>query len=347
MVNSTALVVSSLPPSKCGLASYAAEHIENLKNDYASVNSVGILSDSVGNHTFTLTSLVDSLRLLIYALLDSSENVFVHYADAHYFSWQKWKTPVYLVRQLSHALTLYILGTKAEKSCVIIHEMHTNIKTSRFHKWLRYTSLVGFKTIAVHTPKMKNDVLQWLEKLQPEQLQVIEHTQFMSRRFSGSKKEAKMQLKLSSEKIILLCMGFIQESKGFHDVVNAFAKNHESQQAELHIVGSMQNQNADTQKYFDELTQLCKNTKGVSFHDEYIDDVVFDCWLAAADVVFLPYLGVASSGVGARATLYGTKLVIRNLQNLTEQFPAAEKFSNQSELQNLINKFTHHHPIHS
>ena len=183
---------------------------------------------------------------------------------------------------------------------------------------------------------MRNDFLKRFKRITREQTTVVEHTQFMRRRFEGNRAQAREKLGLPASNLILLCMGFFQESKGFHDVVTAFEKTGPGHKMQLHVVGSAQPDNSHIAAYTVSFRTQCSRTPDVFLREEYLDDLMFDTWLAAADVLLLPYLGVASSGVGARASLYGTALVVRKIDTLIEQFPEAETFETITELSDLI-----------
>ena len=68
-------------------------------------------------------------------------------------------------------------------------------------------------------------------------------------------------------------------------------------------------------------------------------NTVFVYCLIAVDLLFLPYRGVASSGVGARAELYGCPIVIRALPNLTDQFPRASMFTESEKLLEIMKSY--------
>ena len=67
-----------------------------------------------------------------------------------------------------------------------------------------------------------------------------------------------------------------------------------------------------------------------------LNDEEFDRWIQAADMVLLPYRTISSSGVAARASLYGKKLILRDLPAFREEYPEAVFFKTEEELTRIF-----------
>jgi len=337
-MSSRHLIVSAFPPSRCGVGTYAAGHLEALRDSGASARTASPLHDSKADYHFDVSNLKAAWKWIWFCMWNRHDFVHVHYADRYFFKYRKaGRTSRYLLR-IFQTMALRFLASRSRRSSVIIHEIphHPGLQNSFVSS--RSFVLSGFDEILFHTASMREACLSVYPSIQPEKCRLIEHDRFMKRHFHGDKAQARMELGLDPDRIILLCIGFIQESKGFDDVVHAYAGAGIDPQASLHLVGSSRAQKESRRHYMESLTALCDHTPGCHMHPEYLSDERFDCWLAAADLVFLPYRGVVSSGVGARAGLYQTPIAIRSLPNLIDQFPNALRFSDQDGLVEIIRR---------
>lgn len=337
-IHNQVMMVSPLPPSRCGLASYAEEHCQCLEAEGKETLTVSMLPDSHADIHLNLASVTSCLKSLLKVWRNRTPEVIVHYADGHFFPWRITCAMTRGICRVLQSVLLHLLARRSLQSLVIIHEIPTTLDQSRFNNWTREFALEAFGKIAFHTDSMREEFLLRFTRITREQTIVVEHTQFMRKRFEGTRAEARKKLALPASDLVLLCMGFLHESKGFHDAVTAFAQSNPENFMQLHLVGSAQSESPSAVAYAATLRTLCSQTPNVFLHEEYLDDTIFDTWLAAADVLLLPYIGVASSGVGARASLYGTDLIVRNLDALTEQFTKAETFETITELSGLIHQ---------
>jgi glycosyltransferase involved in cell wall biosynthesis len=335
-MSSDFVMVSPLPPSRCGIASYAAEHLQRLREDDKDVTTISPLTDSDADLHLDLTKISSCLSSLLRLRRCKPNESFVHYADIQFFPW---RVRIPLLRGLCRILQSCLLrhfGKCGRHSILVMHEIYLDADMPPFARWTRRNAFMGFHEIAFHTEVMRDAFLQRFPEIPHEQTSIIEHSRFMCRKFHGTRDDARRMLQLPATGRILICLGFIHRTKGFHEAVEAFKMAGPCPDSNLHIIGNMHDKSADDALYAKSLRLLCGETPGVHLHEGWLDDETFDAWLAAADMILLPYLGVASSGVGARASIYGTPLVIRNLPNLTEQFPHARAFGTVPDLARIL-----------
>jgi glycosyltransferase involved in cell wall biosynthesis len=75
----------------------------------------------------------------------------------------------------------------------------------------------------------------------------------------------------------------------------------------------------------------------VHVHDTYVSNADFDTWLAAADVVVLPYVSTYSSGVAARAKVLGRRILASRVGGLPEQLGAGDvSYGSDAELKDAL-----------
>jgi len=338
MSSRSVLLVSPLPPSRCGVASYAGEHLARLRAEKKEILTISMMSDSTADLHVDFSSPFSCLRALWKLGRCRFEEVIVHYADIQFFPW---RVRVPFTRGLCRILQSWLchrIGRRSRHSVMVIHEMFTSADLPTSALRTREYAFSGFDEIAFHTDSMRQDFLKCFPRINPQHTTIIEHARFMCRKFHGTRTEARSRLGLPANGRVLLCLGFIHEAKGFHDAVTAFIAAMPGPDTSLHLVGNIHEQRPSEAAYAESLRRLCSSHPGLHLHEGWLDDVTFDTWLAAADLVLLPYLGVTSSGVGARASIYGTPLIIRNLPNLTEQFPDARVFHTLEEFADQIHK---------
>lgn len=331
------LVISSLPPARCGVATYAAEHIRQLMGRAFVVRTATTVSDSQSEHVFEITGIRGCLSWLKFCRRQKGQQVCLHYTDMHFFprasgGWMK-----RLCCRLLQSIALRDLGNCSGNASVVFHELATGTAMPVVSSKLRVFAFRGWKELQFHTQSMRDECLRHYRGLPYEKCRIIEHAAQMCRKFDGTPSQARSILGLDRDKRIFLCIGFLTASKGFDAAIRAF---HESGIgasgiAQLHIVGDTPG-NAPTPSVLDILRTQANTCPGVILHHGYVDDITFDIWLAACDVLVLPYVGGASSGVGARASLYGKRLMIRALPNLRDQFPFADVFSSHDDLVALL-----------
>lgn len=339
-VKPSVLLVSSMPPARCGVATYAAEHLDAMLAANENVEVISTVNDSNASHNFDLSTLCGCWAWLCFCLHASHSRVFLHFTDAHFFPRPSGNRFSRVLGQLLQALALNALSRRIPGSSVIFHELGTGESLPRWFTALRNLAFHRWTELQFHTPSMREASLKHYRYLRPENCLLIDHVAHMRCKFSGTTQEARTKLDLPSDHILFLCLGFITENKGFDDAIHAFNASGVGlkKMVQLHLVGDTP-ENKSAKNHISKLQMDADASLNVFLHPGFIDDQTFDAWLAACDALILPYRGVASSGVGARASLYDKPLIVRDLPNLIEQFPNAIAFSNAEDLALIISSF--------
>ena len=330
------LMFSPLPPSRCGVGTYAAEHLAALKDLGYEVTTVSPLADSDADLHVDLKGIRGLSKSIRSLFAGSYDVVHVHYVDGYLFPRRRGSYPTRLITLVLQIIFLRLLCAKGMHSSVIVHEIHPKIDPFSLFSLVRCFALAGFDELLFHTPAVLNDCRKSYPSLNNIPCKVIDHSRFMRRKYLGTRDSARSHLNLSPDRKVFLCLGFLNPSKGFEDVIRAFSMSGTDDVADLHVVGSANRDDAQSADFLTRLRHQCLSAESTTLHEVFLTDDEFDCWLMAADTVFLPYKGVVSSGVGARANLYGKKIIIRNIPNLIEQFPSADSFSDLEELAHLL-----------
>ncbi len=151
-----------------------------------------------------------------------------------------------------------------------------------------------------------------------KRLELKEHHQDFQVYRKISKDEARTDLNLAKDKIIFLCIGFIQPNKGFDRVARIFKKINPTH-AQLYIVGSIRVSKGEYLYYMNHLQDLTEGCDSISIIDKFISDEEFDTWTCAADYIVCPYRKIWSSGIIARAKLFGKRVIATNTGGLRDQ----------------------------
>lgn len=334
------LLVSSFAPARCGIGRYATEQFEQMKAKGIKILRATMLENSDADYHFSFLTLSGLLHWWKFCHKMKFRSITVHYADNYFFPrpvYPHWATIACRFVQMD-AMRCLAHSTKKD-SRLIIHEISLSKDLPSWARWVRLQAFSCFNRIEFHTRHLADDFLKFFPSIPNSEIHVVEHTRFMGPKYHGTRNDARLELKLPVNKSVFLCIGLINLQKGFDAAIEAFAISLPDS-AELHIVGTPSQNDDLAVAHADFLQASADRIPNVHFHRTFTSDVDFDKWLCAATVVILPYRSIASSGVGARASLFNTQLIISDIPNLKEQFSRAIVFSNTKELAVLIGKIS-------
>ena len=207
------LVISSVPPTRCGIATYASQQIARLKEEGHAVTVAALDGEGVADLHFRLKQVAEIIRLT--RLVEHYDRTILHYQHDFFFSgWDK--------RQLiSHNLLLAELFGRGVE--VVAHEVSYRlleggggrlVQRSERYKWR------SAKQITVHTPPEEAR----LRALVPGANIVRRDHQADFRPFRQADQAAvRAELDIQVDAVVYLCIGFIQHHKGFDRAMTAFA----------------------------------------------------------------------------------------------------------------------------
>ncbi|MBM3673549.1 MAG: glycosyltransferase family 4 protein [Actinobacteria bacterium] len=304
------LMVSIYPPQRDGIAQYAIQEVRALR---AEGHEVDVCSPepSAAHMHLDLRS-----RRGPYALarrVAGYDRVIVQWHPAIFYN-----VPVTPAERRRVAFGLLFAFRRAASVEVRVHEFdiagaHDGSIASR----LTRTLWRSVDRITVHTEGERHDFAEAYE-LPESRIDVVEHGATFVRRANATRHEARAELGLPPEAFVFLSIGFLQPHKGFDRAVRAF-RGLDTAGCRLEVVGSLRLEDPEYVQYVDELRALVDATPGVALHEHYVSDEEFDLWLVACDVVVLPYRMIWSSGVCARAELYGRRVIATRVGGLEHQ----------------------------
>lgn len=148
--------------------------------------------------------------------------------------------------------------------------------------------------------------------------------------------EARRQLRLAEDRVVLATLGFLSPHKGVDGVIRALeAAGVEG--VDLHIVGTPIADWPEVLAHVEELRRVAARSSKVHLHELFVSDAEFDLWIRAADAVVVAYRSAASSSVVARSRLLSTPVITSAAGGIGEQAgPDDLRFTDEDKLAELI-----------
>ncbi len=166
----------------------------------------------------------------------------------------------------------------------------------------------------VHSDTVKKQTMETY-RLPKEKVFVIPLGVFDSYSQSYSRESARQELGIKEE-FVVLYFGMIRKYKGVRYLVEAFNKLPE--EIALHSRLIIAGENWGDEEGLERLIKDSPYNKQITFQPEFVPDAGVPKYFSAADVVALPYLRSAGSGVASLAMAYGKPIIISDLENLKE-----------------------------
>ncbi len=317
------LMVTPFAPYRDGISVYAQQELRRLRHDGYNVEVLSP-TPSAAHHHLPLGGPRGAGELATRA--GSYDRVIVQFAPDMLFG-----------RCRTSAERAVVWGALTSVAALTSLEL-------RFHEiiyeWLRQSpvernaarlALKAAERVTVHTEVEKSALVSELGSV-AGRIEVIPHGASFAKRADVGRAEAKNRLGLAHDEFALVCIGFLQHSKGFDRAVEAVAGatrlaanrgiSGVLPPLHLHVVGTGRIDNPETESYVRGLRTMCAHCSSATLHERFVSDLEFDMWLAAADVVVLPYRQIWSSGVIERARLYNASIVSSDLPQLIDQLPS-------------------------
>jgi len=328
------LVVSSYPPMICGIGAYAEQQVAALRRDG---HVVDVFSPPQGDGDFT-GDLTGGMRVLRLArFLWAYDQACIHFTPSFFYEPDSkqsrlFTTLAFLLLALAYRRKLHFLIHETEYA---IGEEHRGISLRRgIDRWtFRFCGGVTF-----HSERERDAFAAYygFDPANPK-FEIRPHDRDFMRYCSMNREQARKTLGVDSKKKLFLCIGFIQPHKGYDRVARALRRV-ESPNAMLRIVGSVRIPWQPAIDYTHLLHDLVNQDPRAGFIETFPTNELFDTWIVAADYVVVPYHMIWSSGVAARAKIYGRPVIVSDSGGLREQMTEGSFcFSTDDELVEILN----------
>lgn len=166
----------------------------------------------------------------------------------------------------------------------------------------------------VHSATVKTQVIQ-VYHLSENKVFVIPHGVYDSYFQEYTQESARKELGIKEE-FVVLYFGMIRKYKGVPCLVQAFDKLPQeiARNSRLIIAG----ENWGDEEELETLIKASPYNKQITFQPEFVPDSAVPKYFSAADVVALPYIRSAGSGVASLAMAFGKPIIISELENIKE-----------------------------
>lgn len=329
------LMVSTYYPTKCGIATYALQSVEKMRGDG---HMVDVLSpDSQGEVDFRSDLRGGFLVLRILKQAFFYDKVTIQYAPSLFFDG---RLEGEVVKGITSTLLSFILVLALVRRLELVaHEIvyYSNSELGPVDRFLNRLRWRLVPRLIMHTRKEKDE---FLKHYRNANIVLKEHHEDFSKFRDITTEQAREELNIPSGRIVFLAIGFIQESKGFDRLVRAFTRA-SPRGASCYIVGSLHYGTPEEKAHLNLLEELASGSDDVIIRNEFMTDSEFDSYIAAADYVVLPYRAIWSSGVLARAKLFGKKVIVSDVGGLSYQLEEDDRlFKTEEELERVLMEIT-------
>lgn len=327
------LMVSTYPPTHCGIGAYGEQSVAQLRGQG---HVVDVLSpDGRGNVDFAWDLRGGSKILRILELAPCYDKIVIQYHPSFFYT--DFFQPQSRRDTFRTTLSFLLLFLRCRKVEVVAHEV-PNV-TGRQRRWYGWKWKLA-PSLVLHT-QAERERLEKHYGIRPgsRRVQLREHHAVFQKFSAHTQASARQQLGLDRNRLVFLCIGFIQRHKGFHRAIQAFVQAR-LRDAQLYIVGSLRPDDPPGlrfNKYLAELHALASQYRNVHVLESFVSKEDFDTWITAADWTIFPYLATSSSGVLARTRLLQRPAIISAVGGLPNQ--AAEPdllFTTDEELVDIL-----------
>jgi len=306
------LMVTTYPPTHCGIGSYGEQSVNQLRGQGHVVDIVS--PDQQGNVDFAWDLRGGSKILKLVDLLPYYDKVVIQYHWS--FFYLDPFDPRLRRDTLKTTLSFLRLVTKSRKVEIVAHEIP--YLTGRT-KWLYGLTWKLTPKVVLHTEnERKRFEEHYGMRLRDSRVELRRHHDVFQRYTGHSQSSARKDLGIAGDGLVFLCIGFIQRHKGFHRAIRSFRKANPDA-ARLYVVGSMRVADDENRKYLQELRDLAGESANVQIREQFVSNEEFDTWILAADWVIFPYSEIWSSGVLARTRLLERPSIVAYVGGLPDQ----------------------------
>ncbi|MBD2045372.1 hypothetical protein H6F78_07135 [Coleofasciculus sp. FACHB-64] len=338
-------VVSTFPPTRCGIAVYALQMVEALKrHPDLLLTRISVHPQENVDKSLDLRGLWRFLKLIPVVL--SNDRIIINYHKSFFFNSKKYSNQIikYIDLILSNICIVIVCLIGYSKIEMVCHEVEYIESTHRFknYVWFLMEKIRWYLTpcLLFHTnEELKSFCKNYGFKLiKNDKFKVIKHGQYFKKNSYATQLEARKILGLDIQIRIFLCIGFISYHKGFDKAIQSFSKT-PGERSRLFIVGSRNtSEELDGFSYVELLKKQAIKDERINILERFVSDEEFDMWLISSDYIILPYRQAWSSGVMERAKLYNKTLVVASVGGLNEQAnnDRCLLFQENSELDSLL-----------
>src|SRR2546428_5090081 len=273
------LVVTTYPPTRCGIGAYASQSVEKIRNEG---HFVDIMSpDNQGEVDFKccLQGGFKILRVLKLGLF--YDKIVIQYHPVFFFkSYENFRNKI---ANFATHISFIMLFLMIRRIDIVCHEIyyypasHTGLANYIAHKIMWFMA----PRIIFHTQKEIESFKKNIPSLFSSKKIILQkHNKDYHKYRDVPIEEARNELGIPLDIKIFLCIGFIQPHKGFDRAIKAFNAANPTN-SKLYIVGSLRLVYNETLNYIRLLRYLASQNPNVVLVEQFVSDQQFDTWISA------------------------------------------------------------------
>jgi len=315
------LVVSSYPPRRCGIGEYAQVYVRSLRDRGEDIT---VISPPDGDGEVRVPFFGGRPFLRAERMGGSFDRILVQFQPALYYR------PRAPISKVCTSVALWWLTLRRPQTEILVHEADPPVRWRPDYVLLRWA--LRRARLLFHTEAERRQ-LERAYRIEARAV-IVPHAQGVRVR-AVTRADARRTLGVPEGAPLFVCAGFLHPDKGFERAIAAWTR--AGRPGRLVIVGSVRDRTPSNLAYEAGLRDAAAGEDGVSFLDGFVSSEDFDAWIAAADLLVLPYRRSWSSGALARAQLLGTPAAVAAVGGLPEQAgPRDLVFHSDDELAQLF-----------
>jgi glycosyltransferase involved in cell wall biosynthesis len=313
--------VSSYPPRHCGIGEYARAQVDSLRGRGETVT---VISPHDGDGEIRTAFFGGRPFMRAARMGGSFDRILVQFQPALYYR------PRAPVSKVCTSLALWWLTVRRPQTEILVHEADPPSRWRPDYVVLRW----AFRRarLLFHTDAERRH-LERAYRISANAA-LVPHVNGV-RVGSVTRADARRRVAVAEGTPLFVCAGFVHPDKGFERAIDAWKR--AGRPGRLVIVGSVRDRTPENLAYESMLHAAADGEQDVAFLDGFVSNDDFDAWIAAADLIVLPYRRSWSSGALARAQLLGTPAAVAAVGGLPEQAgPRDVVFHSDDELTKLF-----------
>jgi 1,2-diacylglycerol 3-alpha-glucosyltransferase len=293
-------IVSTYPPIECGLASYSQYLVESLrktKNEIFVISQYGAIGESV------IPAYNPDEHGLSKKIFDAVKKItpdIVHIQ--HEFG---------LYGDMDGIAVLDLIFRMKFSNIPVVATLHTVRETFEHREKMVFQTMCRELDMIIVHEKEHIKILRDCYGIAPKKIYHVDH----GIRTTAPYMDAKKKLGLEGKKVVLL-LGYVRETKGFHRIIDLFPSIVERVNDACLVLASKVRV-SELNEYRQSLFIKIKNSSvsdNIEVFRGMFPQKTFDYILSAADIVALPYILGAQSGIMAHAFSLGKPVIASDLQ---------------------------------
>ena len=331
------LVVSSYPPTRCGIGQSASQQVQRLRGQGHTVRVMSI--DGRGDTDTVLDLSTPRAATRSWATMTEFDRVILHYAPgllppdpaAH--------------RTFYRSLRTAIRSHPEVRLDVVMHE--SEYPGGWRKRWMFNRLWGSVDGLFFHTVEERDRFAGCFRRIRSSRMRVATHESEFTKFYVGTPEEARRSFGIPNGQTTFVSCGFFYEGKGLDRAIRVFEHARAlPDDAHYYVVGTARI--PEHEAYGKALDAAAAPLRNVTVIDAYVDDETFDKWILAADCLLLPYRKIWSSAVMARAALHERPVIASDVGGLRDQAgPDDVVVTDDRELADAIVAFARERSRHS